>query len=114
MPDAVVPPASLTEFRNVLEVSGSFTSFATEYLHDHKVTDGWELPDEALDKFEAWLAERRIQPNVHEWISNHDYIAYRLKTELYNQSLGVEKGDEIEMQFDPQVQRAMEEVTRSR
>ena len=112
VPDAPVGPPELTQFRNVLEGSGSFTSFATEYLHDHKITDGWELPAEALDSFQAWLAERRIQPNVHEWISNHDFIAYRLKTELYNLALGVEKGDEVEAQYDPQVQKALEAVLR--
>jgi carboxyl-terminal processing protease len=110
VPDALVGPPELTEFRNVLEASGSFTSFATEYLRDHKVTEGWELPADALDKFQTWLVERRIQPSVHEWISNHDFLAYRLKTELYNQTLGVEKGDEIEAQYDPQIQKALEAV----
>jgi carboxyl-terminal processing protease len=110
VPDAIVAPAELTEFRNVLEATGSFTSFATEYLRDNKISAGWDVPADVLDKFQAWLGERRIQPNLHEWISNHDFVASRLKTELYNQALGVEKGDEVEAQFDPQVQKALEAV----
>ena len=34
----------------------------------------------------------------------------RLKTEIYNLALGVEKGDEVEAQFDPQIQKALEAV----
>jgi carboxyl-terminal processing protease len=114
VPDVLVGPSELSEFRNVMEQSGSFTSFATEYLRDHKVTDGWELPDAALDQFREWLFERRIQPSVREWIDNHDFLAYRLKTELYNLALGVEKGDQIEAQYDPQVQKALEAVVKPR
>ena len=37
-------------------------------------------------------------------------IQWRLKTELYNLALGVEKGDEVEAQSDPQIQKALEAV----
>jgi carboxyl-terminal processing protease len=110
VPDVFVTPPDLDQFRNVLEASGAFTSFATEYLRDHKIAAGWDVPGEALDQFQAWLSERQIQPSLHEWIVNHDFITSRLKTELYNMALGVEKGDEVEAQFDPQVQKALEAV----
>ena len=35
-------------------------------------------------------------------------IRNRLKTEIFNQTLGVAKGDEVEAQRDPQIQRAVE------
>jgi carboxyl-terminal processing protease len=110
VPDIQVGPASLTAFRGVLEQSASFTTFATEYLVDHKITPGWELPGDVIDRFQAWLAERRIQPSVREWIDEKDFITNRLKTEIYNQALGVEKGDEIEAKSDPQIQKAIEAV----
>ena len=37
-----------------------------------------------------------------------DFIANRLKTEIFNQALGVEKGDEVEAQRDPQISKALE------
>jgi hypothetical protein len=40
--------------------------------------------------------------------SNRDLIQYRLKTEVFNLALGVEKGDQVEAQYDPQVQKAVE------
>ena len=99
-----------TPFEEVREASGSFTSFGTEYIRDHKIAAGWEVPPEALDQFQIWLSERQIQPSLHEWISDRPYIQSRLKTEIYNLALGVAKGDEVEAQSDPQIQKALEAV----
>jgi carboxyl-terminal processing protease len=110
VPDAIVGPTDMTPFRAALEGSGSFTSYATEYLRDHKVDAKWELAPRVLDDFQAWLAQRRIQPSLHEWIENHDYIESRLRTEILNQSIGVEEGDRAEAAFDPQIQRALAAV----
>ena len=110
VPDMQVSPRGLTEFTSVLEGSGSFTSFATEYIRDHKITPGWELPPQVFDQFQLWLAERKIQPGVREWFGSHDFIAGRLKTEIYNQTLGVDRGDEVDLQNDAQVQKALEAV----
>src|ERR1017187_5178140 len=106
-PDYMVPPAGLTPFRAVLEQSASFTSFATEYIRDHKITPGWEVPGQAIDQFQAWLSERRIQPTVREWVDDKDFVQTRLKAEIYNLALGVEKGDEVDTQIDPQIQKAL-------
>ncbi len=62
-----VSPEGLDQFRHVLEASGSFTSFVSEYVRSHKITEGRELPVKALDPFQAWLSERRIQLPLGEW-----------------------------------------------
>jgi len=110
VPDIEVSPEGLDQFRNVLEASGSFTSFASEYVRKNKVSDGWEVPGEALDQFQAWLSERRIQPSLGEWTQNRDFIQSRLKTEIYNFALGVEKGDQVQAKSDLQIQRALQAV----
>ena len=111
IPDEIVYPPSVSRFRVVLETSGAFTSFATEYLRKNKVTESFEVPSSLLDDFRVYLADRNIQPNVPEWSSELGFIRNRLKTEIFNQSLGVEKGDEVEAQRDPQIQRAVELIT---
>ncbi len=110
VPDVEVSPASLSRFRSVLEESGSFTSFASEFVRNHKIADGWEVPGELMDQFQSWLSDRRIQPGLSEWTENRDFIQSRLKTEIYNFTLGVAKGDEVEAQTDPQIQKALEAV----
>jgi len=111
MPDEVVYPPAVSRFREVLETSGVFTSFATDYLQRNKVTENFEVRPALLDDFRVYLADRNIQPNTAEWSSELDFIRSRLKTEIFNQSLGVEKGDEVEAQRDPQIQRAVELIT---
>jgi len=111
IPDEVVYPPSVSRFREVLETSGAFTSFATEYLRKNKVTESFEVPPSLLDDFRVYLADRNIQPNLAEWSSELGFIRNRLKTEIFNQSLGVEKGDEVEAQRDPQIQRAVELIS---
>jgi len=110
VPDVVVHPEGLTQFRAALEASASFTTFAVEYIRDHKITDGWEVTQETIDQFQIWLGERQIQPGMREWLRDRDYIESKLKEDIYTLTLGVEKGDEIVAQRDPQVRQALDSV----
>ena len=108
IPDAIVYPAPMTRLRAALDGSGSFTSFATEFTQKHKIDEDFEVTPALLDDFQVYLSERGIRPGVPEWSADRDFIVNRLKTEIYNQSLGVAKGDEIEAQRDPVILRAID------
>jgi carboxyl-terminal processing protease len=110
VPDIEVGSGLLNRLRAVLEQSGAFTTFAAEFLQTHKIAAGFDVTGEILDQFQTWLSERNIQPSLREWGENRDFIEWRLKTEIYNLGLGVEKGDEVEAQSDPQIQKALEAV----
>jgi len=107
VPDYIVQPPLITRLRAVLEASGSFTTFATGYIANHKITEDFEVTPALLDDFQEFLSQRNIQPAVNEWSVEREFIANRLKTEIFNLSLGVEKGDEVEAQRDPQIQKAL-------
>src|SRR5229473_2931579 len=107
-PDVVVYPPGVSRLRAALEGSASFTSFATGYTQKHQVTGTFDVTPALLDDFHIFLAEHGIQPGLSEWSSELDFIRNRLKTEIFNQALGVAKGDEVEAQRDPQIQRAVE------
>ena len=51
------------------------------------------MTPQLLDQFHAWLAARNIQPGINDWIGAQEFITNRLKTEIFNQAFGVEKGD---------------------
>jgi carboxyl-terminal processing protease len=110
VPDIPAFPPELDKFRGILEATASFTTFAAQYIGVHKIEPGWEMPPQILDQFQAFLAERQIQPGLREWIANRDFLESRLKTEIYNLALGVEKGDEVAAQSDPPIQKALEAV----
>ena len=110
-PDVTVFPEGQTRLRVALDASGSFTNFATTYVKQHLgVTAQFEATPEVLDEFRLFAAERNIQPSVGEWQSDREWIRNRLKSEILTQAVGVEKGDEIEAQRDPQVLAALRAV----
>jgi carboxyl-terminal processing protease len=107
VPDYVVPPPGVTRLEAVLDASGSFTTFATSYVAAHKITEDFEVTPAVLDEFQLFLSQHDIQPGVNQWSAERDFITNRLKTEIFNQALGVEKGDEVEAQRDPQILKAL-------
>jgi carboxyl-terminal processing protease len=107
-PDMVVYPPATDRLRAVLDASGSFTNFATEYLRNNKVTADFEVTPQIIDEFRVFLSDRSIQPGIGEWSMEREFIDNRLKTEIFNQAFGVEKGDEVEAQRDPVILKALE------
>lgn len=107
-PDIIIEPQGLDRLQAVLEASGSFPVFATQYLSSHKVDEEFDVTAQVLDDFRVYLAGKQIQPGQGEWVTERPFIENRLKTEIFNQAFGVEKGDQIEAQRDPAVQRAIE------
>jgi carboxyl-terminal processing protease len=110
-PDIIVYPESMNRLRAVLDASASFTNFATEYLRDRNITPEFEVTPEVMDQFRAFLSARQIRPGVAEWLPERDFVSNRLKTEIFNQAFGVEKGDEVEAQRDPVILKAIETIS---
>lgn len=107
-PDLRVPPPGLTRLEAVLESSGTVTSFATEYLSAHSpLPNSFEVTPEMLDELKVFLSAHNIQPNVAEWTTERSWISNRLKEDVVTQARGVDKGDEVAAQFDPQTQAAL-------
>jgi len=109
-PDVVVPPEAQTRLRVALDASGILTSFATEYIQQHDIKPGFEVSPSLIEDFQVYAGERNIQPSVGEWSQERDWLQSRLKQEIFNQALGVAKGDEVEMQRDPAVRAAIERL----
>jgi carboxyl-terminal processing protease len=110
-PDYLAFPEPLSRFRVAIEASGSFMQFATEYIRKHSpITDKFEVTPAVLDEFQLYLSMNSIRPGVTEWSSEREWIRNRLKTEIFNQALGVERGDEVEVQRDPVILTALDEL----
>ncbi len=110
-PDLVVYPEANSRLGMVIEATGSFTSFATSYRDRVRTIPlAFEVTPAILDEFQAYLSERQIRPAVVEWSRDREWIRSRLKQEIFNQQFGVERGDEIELERDPVVLRAREEL----
>jgi carboxyl-terminal processing protease len=106
-PDVLVAPEPITQLRLVLDASGVITSFATDFIQRHKITDTFDVTPAVLGEFQVYAAEHSIQPPVAEWVREREWVQNRLKQEIFNQALGVAKGDEVEAQRDPAIRAAL-------
>ena len=110
-PDILVSPAQLTRFESILDASGLLTAYATHYLASHSpLPDSFEVTPDLLDELKVELASRSIQPGAGEWIDESRWLKSRVKEEIVTQARGVDKGDEVLAQRDPQVQAALHAV----
>jgi carboxyl-terminal processing protease len=107
-PDYPVQQKPPTRLQMFLDASGSFPTFAAEYIRKHPgISESLEVTPRILDEFQSFLSSRRILPSVTEWSEVRSWISNRLKTEIFNQALGVEKGDEVEAQRDAGILAAL-------
>ncbi len=91
-----------------LERTGLFTVYATNYLKKKgPVTEAFTVTPQILDDFQFFLSERNVRPTVAEWSAARPYLESRIKQEVFNQSIGVAKGDEVEVARDPAVRQAV-------
>ena len=89
----------------------SFTTFAIEYVKAHPdIPKDLEITPAMLDEFLLFLSQRNIQLGVRDWSGDRQFIQNRLKTEIFNQAFGIEKGDEVEAQRDPLILKALEVI----
>ena len=108
VPDEAVFPRGYTRFESVMERSNSFFDFAEQHVRRNgKVASDFEASPKLLDEFQLFLSERQIRPGLSEWASTVDFIRSRLQQELFNLSLGVEKGDQVEARRDTIVRAAL-------
>ena len=112
-PDQAVTPPPYKRLEMVLDASGAYAAFGTEYLRAERpaITPGWRLPKPLLDRFRSWLSQNNIQPGIAEWFASSDWIEHRLRQEIINLSLGVEEGDKVEAEREPWIVAALATLT---
>jgi carboxyl-terminal processing protease len=110
-PDIAIQPPQVSRLVYVLDISGALTAFAGEYVQAHDIRDDFDVTPDLLDQLKVYLSGRKIQPGVAEWLRDRDLIQSKLKQEIVNLKFGVERGDQIEMQRDPLVQRAIQSLS---
>lgn len=111
-PDERVTPPPYKRLEMVLDATGAYAAFGTEYLRADRpaIAPGWQLPKPLLDRFRSWLSQNKIQPGLSEWFASSEWIEYRLRQEIVNLSLGVEEGDKVESEREPWIVAALASI----
>src|ERR1700716_2991400 len=121
-PDIDVPAPKLTKFEETLlradvffpfdQGVGGFTRF---YLGTRPtITKNFEVDDTVLRDLRAYMSKRNVHYTEPEISENLDWIKRKIKQEVFLSSFGQQEGFKVQLEADPQVQKAVEAIPQAR
>lgn len=94
---------------NVMRKNALF-DFSAYYFsnHDTKLPQGW-IPDETvLNDFHDYLMKQGVEFTEADWTRDHSWMRDQLRSELYITAFSYEEHQKIDVEQDPEVQKAIE------
>ncbi len=125
-PDIDVPAPKLSKFEESLlradvffpyEAAyeagvGGFTRF---YLGTRPtITKSFEVDDTVLRDLRAYMSKRNVHYTEPEISENIDWIKRKIKQEVFLSAFGQAEGTKVQLESDPQVQKAVEAIPQAR
>jgi carboxyl-terminal processing protease len=107
-PDVSALDWKLDPWLTFLNQTGMFTSFASAYVAIyHPIAKTFEPDTATLGIFRNFLASQRIRSPQPYWSQDQEYLEERIRTEIFNLVFGLDYGNQIAAQGDPQVRKAV-------
>jgi carboxyl-terminal processing protease len=94
----------------------TFFFYSPEYFAKHpaQMEKSWK-PDAALiDDFKAYALEHKVEFTPQEWNHDRDWIADRLREELFITAFSKEQSDRLVLETDPEVKKGVEALPSSK
>ncbi len=121
-PDVVAAQAKPNDFQESLlrrdvffPFEGSVGGFTTYFLGTKpQVTKDFEVSDAVLAAFRGYLNKQDIHYTEADVAANVDWIKREIKKEAFISVFGLPAGDEVELQDDPQVTKAIDTLPQAR
>jgi carboxyl-terminal processing protease len=121
-PDVVAPAPKPAPFQELLLRRGVFFPIEagvgdfTRYFLAQKpeITADFAPGDAVLDLFRRYLAKEHVRFTEPEIQQNLAWIRWKIKREVFTSVFGLDEGYKIELQEDPQVQKAIELMPQAR
>ncbi|HEY2461573.1 MAG TPA: S41 family peptidase [Candidatus Acidoferrum sp.] len=121
-PDIVVPEPKLNHFQETLLRAdvfypfeagiGGFTRF---YLGTRPtITKEFETTDSVMKEFRQYLAKHNVRYTEPEMSENQDWVKRKIKQEVFMSTFGQQEGFKVQLEADPQVQKAVEAIPQAR
>jgi len=122
IPDINVPAPKLTKFEETLLRSdvffysnqgvGGFTRF---YLGTRPtINKSFEVDDAVLRDLRTYMSKHDVRYTEPEISENLDWIKRKIKQEVFLSSFGEQEGTKVQLEADPQVQKAVEAIPQAR
>jgi len=114
-PDAIIPARPIDPWLAFLDQRGAFTDFASDYRSTHgQIPRSFQPDASTLADFHDFLQRSGVLTPEEYWQRDQDYLKLRIRTELINLVYGLQVGDQVAIEGDPQVQSAADLFPRIR
>ena len=121
-PDVVVAPPKPNDFQQALlrrdvffPFEGSVGNFTTYFLGTKpQITKEFEVNDAVVTAFRGFLDKQNIHYTDADLAANVDWIKREIKKEVFISVFGLPSGDEVDLESDPQVLKAIDTLPQAR
>src|ERR1700682_3728449 len=121
-PDINVPAPKLSKFEETLLRSDVFFPFEagvggfTRYYLGTRptITKEFQADDTVMKDLREYMAKHNVHYTEPEMADNLDWIKRKIKQEVFLSAFGQQEGFKVQLEADPQVQKAVEAVPQAR
>jgi carboxyl-terminal processing protease len=121
-PDVVIAAPKLTKFQEALIRADVFFpyeagvgGFTRHYLGERPtVTKEFTADDSVMRDFREYLSKHNVHYTEPELSENMDWIKRKIKQEVFMSVYGQQEGFKVELEADPQVQKAVDSIPQAR
>ncbi|HTW22701.1 MAG TPA: S41 family peptidase [Candidatus Baltobacteraceae bacterium] len=121
-PDVVVAAPKADPFQELVEERGvlyplpaGVGDFARYYLGENRqVTKDFQVDDAVLADFQKYLTQQHISFTQDEIQQNAPWLKWEIKREIFTTVFGLDAGYKVQLDNDPQLQRAIESLPQAK
>jgi carboxyl-terminal processing protease len=121
-PDINVPAPKLSKFEETLLRADVFFPFEagvggfTRYYLGTRpaITKGFEVDDTVMRDLRNYLSKHDVRYSEPDISENLDWIKRKIKQEVFLSTFGQQEGSKVQLEADPQVQKAVEAIPQAR
>ena len=121
-PDVVVPWPKENSFEELLERRGvlypssqTVGDFVQFYLGSRPtITKDFEVDDSVIAQFRKYLTQQHIQFTDAQIQDNSAWLKWEIKREVFTSAFGVNGGYKVELENDPQLDKAIESIPQAK
>jgi carboxyl-terminal processing protease len=107
-PDVKVKAIKTNHFQDTLLQHYAFFNFAKRYLINRHVPKTFEVDDQVMLDFRAFLNEQKIPFTEADLAPVNDWVRASIKSEIFIDEFGQIEGLKVRAEADPQVQKALD------
>jgi carboxyl-terminal processing protease len=106
-PDEKIDNLKSNHFQDNLLIHYAFFNFSKHYLANHTITKEFEVDDNIMQQFKAFLKENQIDYTDQDIAGVNDWVKANIKKELFISQFGQLEGLKVVAQWDPQIAKAI-------